>query len=96
MNGSYQFKVAIAGKISGIPVVWHLNDTKMPAVIKRLCILVGKYCADGFIVAGERVREFYIIGNGLENKPYAEIHAPVDTNEFDPERVEEDKRVSKA
>ncbi len=93
VNGSYQFKVAIAGKLSGIPVVWHLNDTKMQAIVKNICIKIAKYCASGFIVAGQRVYDFYIRGTKLEQKPYTEIHAPVDVNVFDPESVSADSKV---
>lgn len=94
VNGSYQFKVALAAKLAGIPVVWHLNDTKMDSIVKIICTVVAKYCASGFIVAGKRVYDFYIRGNKLEQKPYIEIHAPVNTTVFDPKIVVPEKRVS--
>ena len=95
VNGSYQFKVAIAGKLSGLPVVWHFNDTMMQAIVKNICIKISRYCATGFIVAGKRVYDFYIRGTNLEKKPFTEIHAPVDTSAFDPKRVLPDDRVNK-
>lgn len=94
VNGSYQIKSAIAGKIAGVPIVWHLNDTFMAPVIRRACILVAKYCAAGFIVAGERVYDYYIRGNALERKPCIEINAPVDTGTFDPCSVMPDERIA--
>ncbi len=97
VNGSYQFKAAIAGKLAGIPVVWHLNDTQMNSVIKKICTFCAKYCASGFIVAGKRVRDLYISGNSnLEQKPCVEIHAPVDTRVFDPIHVTTDKELQQA
>lgn len=96
VNGSYQFKVALAAKLAGIPVVWHFNDTMMDATVKTICAVTAKYCASGFIVAGKRVREFYIRGNKLEQKPCIEIHAPVDTTVFDPKYVFPDTKVSQA
>lgn len=96
VNGSYQFKVALAAKLAGIPVVWHLNDTMMDAMVKKICTVIAKYCASGFIVAGKRVRDFYICGNELEQKPYIEIHAPVDTTVFDPKIVVPEKKMSPA
>lgn len=93
VNGSYQFKVAVAAKLARIPVVWHLNDTNMSGLVKKLSIVIASHCVAGFIVAGERVRDFYIRGTGLERRPCMEIHAPVDTKVFDPERVAPDKRL---
>ena len=94
-NGSYQFKAALAARLAGVPAVWHFNDTQMDAVIKKICLVIAKYCSSGFIVAGDRVRNYYIRGNSLEKKPCIEVHAPVDTNLFDPNHVIPDKRVSK-
>ena len=36
VNGSYQIKSAIAAKIAKFPVVWHVNDTFAPILIKKL------------------------------------------------------------
>lgn len=93
VNGSYQIKGAIAGRLAGIPVVWHLNDTGMITAVKKLCIFIAKYCASGFIVTGQRVYDYYIRGTGIYRKPCIEIHAPVDTISFDPENVVTDKRL---
>ncbi len=94
MNGSYQIKSAIAGKIAGVPVVWHLNDTSTLPAIKKAFVLAARYCADGFIVAGKRVYDYYIRGSVLDRKPFVEIHAPVNTDVFDPDAVERDERIS--
>lgn len=84
VNGSYQFKTAIAARLAGIPAIWHLNDTMMNAGVKKLFPWVARYCVDGFIVAGQRVRDYYLAGSGLEDRPCLEIHAPVDTDQFTP------------
>ena len=39
INGTPQYKGAIAGKLAGIKVVWIFEDTKMPKVIKLLPLL---------------------------------------------------------
>lgn len=94
VNGSFQFKVAIAAKLVRIPVIWHLNDTQMDAIVKKICIVLAQYCASGFIVTGKRVYDYYIRGTTLEEKPYYEIQAPVDTSLFDPKNVASNKEVS--
>ncbi|CAK8722805.1 Glycosyl transferase family 1 [Candidatus Electrothrix laxa] len=97
VNGSYQLKGAIAAKLIGIPVVWHLNDTGMDAIIKKISMALASHCASGFIVAGQRVRDFYLQESDvLEKKPLTEIHAPVDMTIFNPELVDSDKRLTEA
>ncbi len=86
VNGAYQFKVAIAARLLGLPTVWHLNDTATPAPVKSVFGLVAKACATGFIVAGKRVRSYYLVRTALEGKPCEEIHAPVNLDVFDPRR----------
>lgn len=86
VNGSYQFKVAIAARISNTPIVWHLNDTYAPSVLKRVFQVVSNLTANGYIVAGERVREYYLSHLSLDNLPISEIHAPVDVDRYNPER----------
>lgn len=92
VNGSYQFKVALAAKFARVPVVWHLNDTSMNRIVKVICIIVARYCASGFIFAGKRVRDYYSVDNKLNHRPFAEIHAPVDTKAFDSSKVRPDNR----
>ena len=84
VNGSYQFKVALAGKLAGLPVVWHLNDTMMDGAVKRAFAIVAKYCSTAFIVAGQRVYDYYLRNTKLEGLPWLEVHAPVDTGVFMP------------
>ena len=92
VNGSYQFKVAIAAKLAGTKVVWHLNDTMMSGLVKRVFSFVASRCASGFIVAGKRVHDYYLKGTPLAERPCLEIHAPVDTEVFSPERCSETLR----
>lgn len=86
VNGSYQFKVAIAGKLSGIPVIWHLNDTYVPKSLKAVFSFTARHCADGFIVAGRRVYDYYLKNTILAVRPVVEIHAPVDFKLFNPSK----------
>lgn len=90
VNGAYQFKVAIAARLSGTPTVWHLNDTHGPRSLKAAFRIVARACAGGFIVAGQRVREHYLSGTALEEVPWQEVHAPVDLDVFDPTRFDQE------
>jgi glycosyltransferase involved in cell wall biosynthesis len=93
VNGPQQVKGAIAARLAGVPLVWHLNDTLDIRPIKVAFSAIARRCATGFIVAGQRVYENYLSGTVLEGRPCAEIHAPVDMERFDPSRVEADERL---
>lgn len=95
INGSYQFKTAIAAKLAGIPVIWHLNDTQMDVVVKKTCRFLAKYCASGFIVTGSRVYDYYIRGTALEKKPFVDIQPPVDTAVFDSHKAGRNKTLDR-
>ncbi len=94
VNGSYQIKGALAARFVGIPVVWHLNDMHTARPVKTVFSWAAKFCASGFIVAAEGVREFYLHGTPMEDRPVVEIHAPVDVAAFDPGEAIEDSSIS--
>ncbi|HKK94648.1 MAG TPA: glycosyltransferase family 4 protein [Longimicrobiales bacterium] len=91
VNGSYQFKSAVAARLAGCRVVWHLNDTMMPLPVRVAFRIAARSCADAFIVAGQRVREYYLDEALERNRPIREIHAPVDLNRFAPRRDSTEK-----
>lgn len=79
-GGSWQYKPVLAAYLAGIPVIWHLNDTYMPRII-RLIFRALSRLSNGFIFASERSREYY--GNlALGGKPATVVPAPVDPEFF--------------
>lgn len=92
-GGAWQFKGVIAGKLAGRKVIWHLNDTKMPFLLRGFSKFLSIWFADGLIVAGKRVRNYYVESLGINGKPVYEIHAPVDTSYFNPEIGGNEKKV---
>lgn len=93
VNGTPQYKGALAAKIAGIPLVWVIEDTHMPLIIKKIFLILSKYLSKGIIFTGKKVYEYYIHKTSLESKHCKEIHAPVDTNVFDPNSLVTDKRM---
>jgi len=87
-------KAILAGKLAGAKIVWHLNDTELPRILKIIFNLVGSL-SDGFIVAGSGVYQYYLNGNRLQKKKFIEIQAPVDTARLNPENVVESELISK-
>jgi glycosyltransferase involved in cell wall biosynthesis len=79
-GGSWQYKGAIAGKLAGIPVLWHLNDTYTPALFRGL-FGMSSGLATAYAYASKRTKTYY--------QPYVKadraeftIPAPVDTKKF--------------
>ncbi len=94
-GGSWQYKGVIAGRLAGCKVLWHLNDTDMPRYVKLLFKVISTYCANGFIVAGQRVKNYYVDQLKLgKKKPIFEIQAPVDCSVFEPHKIEKDNKIS--
>lgn len=85
-GGAWQFKGVIAGYFSSAKVIWHLNDTSMPVVI-RYIFSVFSFMADGYIFASHKTMAYYesLIVN---SKPFSVIPAPVDTTYFSAEQAD--------
>lgn len=82
-GGSWQYKGVIAGRLAGKKVLWHLNDTSMPYLLRKTFSLFSRF-SDGYIYASERSKQYY--GRlGRHAKCEFIIPAPVDTSAFDPE-----------
>jgi len=82
-GGAAQYKGLIAGKLTGTKSVWHLNDTSMPWVIRRIFSLFSSL-PDAYIYASKRTQKYYspMINSG---KRWYVIPAPVDTKIFSPQ-----------
>ena len=82
-GGSWQFKGAIAGKLAGIPVLWHLNDSYMPLFI-RIIFRMLSGLASGYVYASEKTKNYY--KDYIKSDRYETIiPAPVDTSKFNPD-----------
>ncbi len=92
-GGSWQFKGLIAGKLAGCKTLWHLNDTRTPVFFRYLFKILSLIFADGLIVAGEKVRSYYVTDMGTRNKPVYEIQAPVDTTYFKPDIIKPVRKI---
>ena len=82
-GGSWQYKGVIAGVISRTKVVWHLNDTYIPWLMRKI-FSVFSGLPDAYIYASERTRNYYSSLIKKDKKEYV-IPAPVDTTAFNPE-----------
>lgn len=83
-GGSFHFKAVIAGRLAGVPSVWHINDTSMPGWVRRLFRRVAPL-ASGFIFDSHRSQSYYadLIAPG---RLQTVIPSTVDTSWFDPDQ----------
>lgn len=93
-NGVWQIKGVIAGKMSGARVVWFLNDTQMPALLRMFFNILALSCCDAFIANGHKAKKYYLDNSSPSQKPCIVIQSPVDTTVWDPEKVIEDQRIA--
>ena len=84
-GGSWQYKGVIAGKIAGKKVLWHLNDTYVPYVLRKIFHLLSPI-PDGYIYASLRSKAYYGKIKKV-GKPEFVIPAPIDTEKFDPTKT---------
>jgi glycosyltransferase involved in cell wall biosynthesis len=82
-GGSWQYKAVLASWLLGVPCVWHLNDTKMPALI-RFTFKYAQHLAQGWIFASNASHDYYknLITPG---RPTAIIPSTVSTDAFNPD-----------
>ena len=81
-GGSWQFKGLLAAKLANIRVIWELNDTYAPFLIRLIFFFLSRL-ADGFIFASKRTKKYYEKLAPINCKNFL-IQSPVDTNSFNP------------
>ena len=92
-NSARQFKGVVAGRLSGKTVIWHLNDTFSPVLVRIMFFIVASG-VDCFIVAGRRVQQYYLGRFSLRRKPISVIQAPVNAEYFAPNVTSKDRRIA--
>lgn len=80
-GGAWQWKAAIAAKLAGVKLVWHLNDTHMPLAV-RMTFRCLSGLANAYIYSSERTRSYY--HKLVSSRPGFIVPQPVDTAYFCP------------
>jgi len=81
-GGSRSFKSIIAARISKIKVVWELNDTYAPIIIRCIFFCLSPL-ANNFIFASDRTEKYYKRLNPKNRRNFL-IQSPVDVDFFNP------------
>ena len=78
VNGALDIGPAIAGRLAGVPVVWHLNDTFLGSRSSQILGRLVRSIATVMITAAGRVAIHY----GVDRHAPHTIFAPVDVVQF--------------
>ena len=93
-GGAWQFKGLFAARMAKSETLWHLNDTEMPPLIRQIFRFLALKMANGLIVSGQRVKEYYVEKYALKAIPIFECLPPVPTDLFDPKKIISDSIIS--
>jgi glycosyltransferase involved in cell wall biosynthesis len=74
VNGAFFLAPAVAARLCGVPLLWHLNDTVIPRRYAGAFGLIVRALADQIVVAARAVAEHYRV----LASPFTVIYAPVD------------------
>jgi glycosyltransferase involved in cell wall biosynthesis len=74
VNGAFFLAPALAAKLAGIPLVWHLNDTVVSAKVAPVLGTLVRILADRVVTSSEAVAVHY----GVARTPHEVVHVPVD------------------
>jgi len=80
INGALNIGPALAARLAGRPVLWHLNDTLLPPYLARVFGLGVRALASQVSAAAVAVARYY----GLSEENCAILYAPVDRSQFRP------------
>lgn len=81
VNGMIHFHDALAARLEGVPVVWHLNDTSTPDLLRWALLPLVMRWATVVGVASEEVGRHYF-GDGWEELGLHVLYAPVNCERF--------------
>jgi glycosyltransferase involved in cell wall biosynthesis len=94
-TGAWQMKGILAGKLARAKVILRLQDTWAPMLVRVFFAVLARFFCDGFIVAGNSVKQYYLNESSLKSKKAVEIQASVDAFHFSPEGVREDELLAR-
>ena len=84
-GGCWQYKGALAGRLAGIKVIWNLNDTYSPFLLRFIFEILSPI-AFAFVHTSHRTMEYYSKHIRSKSSQFI-IPPPVDSNYFNPKLV---------
>ena len=88
-NGLMHLQAAIAAKMEGVRLVWHVNDFVTPGFVRPVLLAMIRRWADRIVVASQAVADYYFADSPEVYGRLRVLHAPVDTEVFKPGGADE-------
>ena len=83
-NGLMNLQAAIAARMEGTKLVWHLNDVVTPRALRTLCLPFVLSWADRIAISSKAVGRHYFPKPNSTPSRVQVLYPPVDTEEFRP------------
>ncbi|HLW79243.1 MAG TPA: glycosyltransferase, partial [Terriglobia bacterium] len=86
-NGLMNLQAAMAARLEGVRLVWHLNDLGAPRAVRRVCLPFLRSWADRIAVGARAIGEFYFPNAHAMAQVKERLHVvypPVDPERFSP------------
>lgn len=94
VSGAWQIRGAIAARLAGVPLVWHLNDTAPPPAVAGLFSLLAPLLCNAVFLAAYRCARRYLIFPRVAHLRRFSVPAPVDVSQFVSAETTADPRIS--
>lgn len=88
INGIMNILPVIPSKLTGTELVWHLNDTLTPWLLRGIFLPLVKLFTHRITIAAENVGKFYFGTKEHYWKKTTVLYAPVDIEKFKPGRMQ--------
>lgn len=81
-NGLMNLQAAIAARLEGVRLIWHLHDIRAPRTVRAVCLPVLHSWADAIAIVARAVGEFYFPDPARVAARLHLIYPPVDPGRF--------------
>jgi glycosyltransferase involved in cell wall biosynthesis len=83
-NGLMNLQAAIAARLEGVRLVWHLNDIRAPRSARVVCLPFVRSWADRIAVGARAIGRFYFPDPSAAAGRIHVVYPPVDPGRFNP------------
>ncbi len=90
-NGVTNFLPVFAGRLMRIKILWHLNDTMNPWIIKKVFLPFVNFLSTKIAIASEKVGFYYFKNNNQFWDKSVILYAPADIKKFNPDLIDSQK-----
>ncbi len=84
VNKLLNLQAAIAARLEGTGLVWHLNEARMPRIVHTVCLPICRAWADRIAVSSKAAAAYYFADGKPADERLHLLYPPVDSERFYP------------